>query len=104
VRVRASIAVLWRLKTSSSSSIIDTMLSFAQIINASTGLRADTLYKWSLVVGNPGRQYDKDGNMRQWWNNETIKAFRDRAQCMIDQYSTYRLEPLGLYVSIIFAD
>lgn len=47
-----------------------------------------------------GRQYDKDGNMRQWWNNETIKAFRERAQCMIDQYSSYQLEPLGLNVSI----
>lgn len=51
-----------------------------------------------FVVRLSGRQYDKDGNMRQWWNNSTIKAFRERAQCMIDQYSAYRLEPLGLPV------
>ena len=46
-----------------------------------------------------GRQHDKEGNIRHWWNNETIKAFRSRAQCMIEQYSSYKLEPLGLYVS-----
>ncbi|XP_074654077.1 neprilysin-1-like [Tubulanus polymorphus] len=43
-----------------------------------------------------GRQFDKDGNMRKWWTNETIEAFRNRAQCMIDQYSQFKLEPFGL--------
>jgi len=47
-----------------------------------------------------GRQYDKDGNLRQWWNNGTIKAFRQRAQCIIDQYSNYVLEPLGMHVCV----
>ena len=46
-----------------------------------------------------GRQYDKDGNLRQWWNNGTIKAFRQRAQCIIDQYSDYVLEQIGMNVS-----
>ncbi len=46
----------------------------------------------------PGRQYDKDGNLRQWWNNETIAAFRVRAQCIIDQYSGFKLEPFGYHV------
>jgi len=64
---------------------------------------------WSVIRGgsslNPplvviaGRQYDKDGNLRQWWNNGTIKAFRERAQCIIDQYSNYTLEQLGMHVS-----
>ncbi|XP_066590529.1 neprilysin-1-like [Prorops nasuta] len=39
-----------------------------------------------------GRQFDKDGNMIQWWNNATIKAFRERAQCIVDQYSRYKLQ------------
>ena len=52
-----------------------------------------------LVLFSSGRQYDKDGNMRQWWNNETIQAFRERAQCMVDQYSGYQLDPLELNVS-----
>lgn len=45
-----------------------------------------------------GRQFDKDGNMMQWWNNATIKAFRERTQCIIDQYSRYRIEEVGLYI------
>uniref|UniRef100_A0A182JER4 Uncharacterized protein n=1 Tax=Anopheles atroparvus TaxID=41427 RepID=A0A182JER4_ANOAO len=45
-----------------------------------------------------GRQFDKDGNMMQWWNNATIKTFRERAQCIIDQYSRYKIDEVGLYM------
>ena len=45
-----------------------------------------------------GRQYDKDGNLKQWWRDSTIQAFRKEAQCMIDQYSNYTLEQIGLNV------
>lgn len=45
-----------------------------------------------------GRQYDMSGNLKQWWKNETIDAFRQRAQCMIDQYSSYQLEQIGLNI------
>jgi len=38
--------------------------------------------------------------MKQWWKNETINAFRTRAQCIVDQYSGYRLEQIGLNVGI----
>lgn len=50
----------------------------------------------SLMIG---RQFDKDGNMMQWWNNATIKAFRERAQCIIDQYSRYKIDEVGLYMN-----
>jgi hypothetical protein len=46
-----------------------------------------------------GRQFDKDGNMMQWWNNATIRSFRERAQCIIDQYSRYRIDEVGLYMN-----
>lgn len=45
-----------------------------------------------------GRQYDMTGNLKQWWKNDTIEAFRSRAQCMIDQYSNYKLEQIGLNI------
>ena len=35
----------------------------------------------------------------QWWNNATIKAFRERAQCIIDQYSRYKISEVGLYMN-----
>ncbi|KAJ6219511.1 hypothetical protein RDWZM_005323 [Blomia tropicalis] len=46
-----------------------------------------------------GRQFDKNGNMKQWWNNATIKRFRTRAQCIIDQYSSYVLEDINTNVN-----
>ncbi|XP_067638908.1 neprilysin-1 isoform X2 [Eurosta solidaginis] len=46
-----------------------------------------------------GRQFDKDGNMMQWWNNATIEAFRKRTQCIIDQYSRYKIEEVDMYVN-----
>lgn len=27
--------------------------------------------------------------MRNWWENETKKAFREKAQCLIDQYGNF---------------
>ncbi|KZS15003.1 Endothelin-converting enzyme 1 [Daphnia magna] len=45
-----------------------------------------------------GRQFDKDGNLKQWWNNATVQAFRQRTQCIIDQYSNYILDDVGLYI------
>lgn len=44
----------------------------------------------------PGRQFDKDGNMKEWWNNATILAFKKQIQCIIDQYSSYRIEEIGM--------
>ncbi|KAL6430283.1 hypothetical protein ACFW04_007774 [Cataglyphis niger] len=46
-----------------------------------------------------GRQFDKDGNMMQWWNNATIRAFRERAQCIVNQYSKYKLQEVNLYIN-----
>ncbi|HXP86401.1 MAG TPA: M13 family metallopeptidase [Bryobacteraceae bacterium] len=36
-----------------------------------------------------GRQYDAEGNLRDWWTPEDAKAFDQRTQCLVDQYSGY---------------
>ncbi len=38
---------------------------------------------------NMGRQYDKDGNLRDWWTKEDSKAFEDHSAMLIDQYNHY---------------
>lgn len=36
-----------------------------------------------------GRQFDRDGNDRNWWKAKTDARFRERAQCIIEQYGNY---------------
>ncbi|RHZ01628.1 hypothetical protein DYB35_012659 [Aphanomyces astaci] len=38
---------------------------------------------------NRGRQFDGDGNLKQWWSNATNDAFKTKAQCISDQYSNF---------------
>ena len=34
-----------------------------------------------------GRQFDARGNLKDWWTPADAKAFEERAQCFVDQYS-----------------
>ena len=45
-----------------------------------------------------GRQFDKYGTLKQWWNNRTIAEFRREAQCIVEQYNNYTLDPYGLQI------
>jgi endothelin-converting enzyme/putative endopeptidase len=36
-----------------------------------------------------GRQFDAQGNLRDWWTPEDAKQFTERAACISDQYSRY---------------
>ena len=36
-----------------------------------------------------GRQFDAQGNLKDWWTKEDAKNFTDRAQCVVDQYAQY---------------
>jgi putative endopeptidase len=36
-----------------------------------------------------GRQYDKDGNLKDWWTPEDAAKFKQRVQVLINQYNGY---------------
>ena len=36
-----------------------------------------------------GRQFDANGNLKDWWTPEDAKAFEERVQCVRDQYAQY---------------
>lgn len=38
---------------------------------------------------NSGRQYDGDGNVRQWWTKDTIEKYKDRTECFVEQYNSF---------------
>ena len=40
---------------------------------------------------NSGREYDKFGMLNQWWSTETIKQFENVSQCMVEQYSKFKI-------------
>ncbi|KAG9511152.1 Neprilysin-2, partial [Fragariocoptes setiger] len=46
-----------------------------------------------------GRQFDKNGNKRNWWRPETDLRFRERAQCIVEQYSNFTIPENGLKVN-----
>lgn len=42
-----------------------------------------------------GRRYDKDGNLKQWWTEDTLREYEHRVQCIVEQYSQYNVTQLG---------
>jgi endothelin-converting enzyme/putative endopeptidase len=40
-----------------------------------------------------GRQYDKDGNLKNWWTKDDEAKFNDRAECMVKQYDAIEAVP-----------
>jgi putative endopeptidase len=40
-----------------------------------------------------GRQFDKDGNLKEWWTKEDEAKFTQKAQCMVDQYDAIEAVP-----------
>ncbi|XP_054439972.1 membrane metallo-endopeptidase-like 1 [Pteronotus mesoamericanus] len=36
-----------------------------------------------------GRNFDKDGNMLDWWSNFSSQRFQERSECMVYQYGNY---------------
>ncbi|XP_075461001.1 membrane metallo-endopeptidase-like 1 isoform X3 [Ascaphus truei] len=42
-----------------------------------------------------GRNFDKDGNMFDWWSNFSAMHFKDQSRCMVHQYGNYTWELAG---------
>ncbi len=40
-----------------------------------------------------GRQYDKDGNLKDWWTKDDEQKFTERAACMVKQYDAIEAVP-----------
>ena len=36
-----------------------------------------------------GRQFDGNGDLRDWWSAQDAKAFQQRADCIVDEYSSF---------------
>jgi endothelin-converting enzyme/putative endopeptidase len=38
-----------------------------------------------------GRQFDANGNLKDWWTKDDAKAYEERAQCIVGQYAQYKV-------------
>ncbi len=38
-----------------------------------------------------GRQFDAQGNLKDWWTKQDAENFTSRAQCIVDQYAQYTI-------------
>jgi len=43
-----------------------------------------------------GRQYDAKGNLSDWWTAEDAKNYTERATCVEQQFSDFRVEEVGM--------
>ena len=72
-------------------------------------MKADDAFNYGaigVVIGhemthgfdNLGRQYDKDGNLRDWWTAEDAKKFEERTQVLVDWFDKIEVLP-GLHAN-----
>ena len=46
-------------------------------------------HELSHAFDSTGRHYDETGNYTEWWDASTIKSFKKKAQCFVDQYHNF---------------
>jgi len=45
-----------------------------------------------------GRQFDENGNLKNWWSESSTQKFNDKAQCLVKQYDNYTVAD-GVHVN-----
>ena len=55
----------------------------------------------SKIQNISGRQYNKDGDLQQWWDQKIIDNFKEKAQCIVDQYGSFYVPEANMTVSFI---
>lgn len=48
-------------------------------------------HELSHAFDSTGRHYDQNGNYTDWWSDATVKAFKDKAECFVNQYSNFTI-------------
>lgn len=46
-----------------------------------------------------GSQFDGEGNLYNWWTNETLEHFNNLSKCFVDQYSAINDSRVGLHLN-----
>lgn len=46
-----------------------------------------------------GKQFDKDGQLRNWWDPSTAKQFEEKASCIVEQYNRFNITQIEMNVN-----
>jgi len=38
-----------------------------------------------------GRNFDKNGNLQDWWSSDAASEFKEKSKCLVNQYSNYKV-------------
>jgi putative endopeptidase len=60
------------------------------------GIGAVIGHEMSHGFDDSGAKFDSEGNLANWWSEADLKSFKERAQCVIDQFSGFEVQP-GLH-------
>ena len=60
------------------------------------GIGAVIGHEMSHGFDDSGAKFDAEGNLANWWSEADLKSFKERAQCVIDQFSGFEVQP-GLH-------
>ncbi|XP_045154875.1 endothelin-converting enzyme 1 [Echinops telfairi] len=74
-----------------------TLMSFPSRALNFGGIGVVVGHELTHAFDDQGREYDKDGNLRPWWKNSSVVAFKQQTECMVQQYSNYSVngEPVN---------
>ena len=45
-----------------------------------------------------GRNFDKNGHYKNWWDQSTAEKFNEKSKCIIDQYNNFTISQVDLKV------
>ena len=58
-------------------------------------------HELSHAFDSAGSKYDVDGKLRQWWDENTLAAFKNKTECFVGQYDEYTVpDPDGKEVHV----
>ncbi|KAJ6219497.1 hypothetical protein RDWZM_005309 [Blomia tropicalis] len=61
-------------------------------------------HEMSHAFDNTGRLYDYDGNLRNWWSDQTSDGFRNKTDCFVKQYSNFVFDTIKQTLAENIAD
>jgi len=65
-------------------------------IRCNTSLAFSFFAQISHGFDDQGSQRDHVGNLKNWWSDETLRRYKEKAQCVVDQYSDFVAEQVDM--------